>query len=179
MTKYRQAPTEKLSVLANIEVVDQSIELLSQLTEQQYLYRALPYLESSIGEHTRHNIDLYIAIMEPKDNGLIDYDVRHRGSVVESDRQQAIAKFTQIKQWLLALTEQQIVSTTLIKTEVSIKDTCCATLRSSMERELVFVASHTTHHLALMKVAAICCDAQVDKNLGYAPATTTYQRERC
>ncbi|MBL4831186.1 MAG: DinB family protein [Aliivibrio sp.] len=166
-----------LSVLANIEVIDQSIALLTLLTEQQYVYKALPYLESSIGEHTRHNIDLYIALMSQRDSGVVDYDVRHRGSSVEIDSEQAITQFEKIKRWLLDLDKHTIESNTAVKTEVSINQKRCAILQSTIERELIFVSSHTTHHLALMKVAAICCEATIDMNMGYAPATTTYQRE--
>lgn len=177
-TSINQQVVEELDscVLGNLDVIEQGLELLEGLNDEQYQFKAKPYVESSIGEHMRHNLDLYFSLIEEKAKGIIDYDFRRRGAQVERCRQTGINELKQIKIWLLALQPEDIYRQVEVKTEVRLNVSCSEQLGSSMARELIFVAAHAVHHYALIRISALFCEAEIDTGFGYAPATTTYLR---
>lgn len=164
------------SVSGNLEAISQGLELCRQLDQNSYNHKATPYVQSSIGEHLRHINDLYFAIKNEANVGVVDYDHRRRGAPVESDLEVGIAELEQIESWLKQLTDEQLDRNISILSEASISSQQVCEIPSNMRRELLFVASHTIHHFALMRVAAIHCDVETNEHLGYAPATATYLR---
>lgn len=163
-------------VTGNMDVIEQGIALLGSLSDDDYQYVAAPYVNSSIGEHFRHSLDLYCSLMNEKQTGVIDYDFRRRGASVEACRTTALRELEHIKQWLLALRSSDIYRHVEVKTEVSLHQQYSEQLTSSMARELIFVAAHAIHHYALIRVSALCCNAEVSAEFGIAPATASYLR---
>ena len=66
-----------------LESIDQGINILESLSADEYIKPAKPILEFSIGSHFRHNLDLFTAIKDSADSGIINYDIRRRGLDVE------------------------------------------------------------------------------------------------
>lgn len=163
-------------VTGNMDVIEQGIILLGTLSDDEYQHVATPYVNSSIGEHFRHSLDLYFSLMNEQQTGIIDYDFRRRGSQVEECRTTALREFEHIKQWLLALRSGDIYRHVEVKTEVSLHQQYSEQLTSSMARELIFVAAHAIHHYALIRVSALYCNADVSADFGIAPATASYLR---
>ncbi len=64
------------SISGNLEAISQGIELCEQLNQNHYVHKAVPYVQSSIGEHLRHIIDLYLAVKNEQNVGVVDYDHR-------------------------------------------------------------------------------------------------------
>ncbi|MGF1875276.1 DinB family protein [Photobacterium frigidiphilum] len=163
-------------VTGNVDVIEQGIALLDTLSDDDYQHVATPYVNSSIGEHFRHSLDLYCSLMNEQQTGIIDYDFRRRGAPVEACRKTALREFEHIKQWLLALRSNDIYRHVEVKTEVSLHQQYSEQLTSSMARELIFVAAHAIHHYALIRVSALYCNADVSADFGIAPATASYLR---
>ncbi|MFT5880515.1 MAG: hypothetical protein ACI86X_001643 [Moritella sp.] len=163
-------------IQGNIEGLEQGITLLTLMTNEQYCMRARPYVESSIGEHLRHVLDLYLALKRGSEKIIVDYDVRRRGALVESCRRTGLVELKQIKTWLLSLQPDHMNKTIIISTAVSVVNTLTTQIKTSLLRELVFVSSHAIHHYALMNVTAKLCDFQAPENMGLAPATLTALR---
>lgn len=173
-------PTHHPLVRANLEGIEQALHLLEQLDDAQYTYVAKPYAQSSIGAHLRHINDMYFALMNaPQQQGVIDYDQRRRGALVETQRELAIAELQAIKHWLLALEEQSLTMPVTIKSETSIYQQQICQMPSSLQRELLFVSSHTTHHFSVMRVNAEACQIKTNDIFSYAPATASYLRSQC
>lgn len=162
-------------VRANLEGVEQALQLLGQLDNAQYIYIAAPYVQSSIGAHLRHINDMYFALMSYP-QGVIDYDQRRRGASVETQREVGIDELQAIKRWLLTLEVQDLTTPVTIKSETSIYQQQICQMSSSLQRELLFVASHTTHHFSVMRVNAEACQIKTDDIFSYAPATASYLR---
>ena len=162
-------------VSANLEGIEQALQLLGQLDNAQYIYIATPYVQSSIGAHLRHINDMYFALMSYQQE-IIDYDQRRRGALVETQRKVAIDELQTIKSWLLALDEQDLTTPVTIKSETSIYQQQICQIASSLQRELLFVSSHTTHHFSVMRVNAEACQIKTDDIFSYAPATASYLR---
>lgn len=164
------------SIGGNIEAIEQSLALCNQLNSQNYTFKAEPYVQSSIGEHLRHIIDLYLALVNQPETGIVDYDQRRRGAKVESELNTGIAELKRIREWLLSLTPDSLDKPINILSEASVKTQRVCEVTSSLKRELLFVGSHTIHHLALIKVITTHAGIETCKHLGYAPATATYLR---
>ena len=63
------------------------------------------YVTSSIGQHFRHIVDLYLALRNAATEDVcnvttIDYDQRRRGASIETCKVTAVDELLQVKQWL-------------------------------------------------------------------------------
>lgn len=170
-------------LVGNIEAIDQGIRLLDCVTDAQYRHLAVPYVRSSIGQHFRHVVDMFLAISNRRDVTLIDYDARRRGAKIETCRETATKELKVVKSWMsdrLVELDQGTLGMLIdvaIKTEVTIEATHSVELRSTMLRELVFTSSHAVHHYALISVIAKIQGVNLEPELGVAPATATFLRQ--
>ena len=164
------------SVAGSLETIEQSIILCESLDNNSYTYRAKPYVQSSIGEHFRHILDMFFALTHFTKQGVIDYDLRRRGAPVESQLSVANEELQQVKTWLETLSSQQLDTPVTMLSEATIQSQKICKVSSSLRRELLFVASHTVHHLAIIKVITKHCGIETNEQLGLAPATSTYLR---
>ncbi len=159
-----------------VESLEQMIEFIDGLDDVSYQQSAKPLFDSSIGQHLRHILDLYMALVQPHGDGLINYDVRRRGITLEHERGAGIIELRQVCDWVkrleLTVLQQQII----VSTEVSISCVKISEMTSTFGRELCFASSHLTHHLALMAAIAKYVGQQVNANLGVAPCTATFLR---
>ncbi len=169
-------------IIGNIEALDQGIHLVNALSDTQYRFTDSSYTQSSIGQHFRHIIDMFMAVSYPDDPSVIDYDVRRRGADVEVCRGTAIRELNAIKVYISAYLSDLDESVGLldrdvdIKTEVTINETHSVVLRSNKLRELVFTSSHAVHHFALISMIAKIQGVVLGENIGVAPATATFLR---
>ncbi|MEZ8083882.1 DinB family protein [Enterovibrio norvegicus] len=164
-------------VEGNFDVAKQAQNLLSLMNDEQYQFVAAPYLQSSIGQHMRHILDVYRALMAWPDNDFIDYDARRRAHPVETDFTIAQAEWQVINEWLASVTPTSINMALRVNGEVSLTHHAPSVTASTLGRELAFVASHAVHHFALIRVSLSAQDIETDTSFGLAPATATFCRE--
>lgn len=164
------------SISGNLEAIEQCLSLCQLLDDNSYTLKALPFVQSSIGEHLRHIVDMYRALIAQPDIGVVDYDCRRRGAPIETCLQTGIEELNQIKNWLINLKDEELnhAITILSEATLSCKNVC--EMPSSLARELLFVSSHTIHHLAIVKIITLHANINASDQLGYAPATATYLR---
>jgi hypothetical protein len=160
----------------HIETIDQLIEFIHSLSNEEYQFVATPWFESSIGQHLRHIVDLYQALMFNRNEQQIDYDIRRRGAPIESQRKVGLCELNEIKDWLNELDDTLIHQSIQIKTEISLLSQQSMVFDSSFGRELCFASSHLIHHLAIMAAIAKMTGKKVDGYLGMAPATASHSR---
>ncbi len=166
------------AVAGSLESLDQMITFIDGLSDSDYRYIATPWFESSIGQHLRHIVDLYLALMTPSNKNAIDYDVRRRGAPIETNKSTGLKELADIRCWLMKLTANQLSQQSIVSTEVSLSTQQSEKFVSSFGRELCFASSHLIHHLAIMATIAKMAGKTVDPTLGLAPATATYTREQ-
>ncbi|WP_281647231.1 DinB family protein [Parendozoicomonas sp. Alg238-R29] len=165
-------------IKGNIETIDQLSDFIGGLSEAEYNYTHGTVLSSSIGQHLRHILDLYHSLMTSSGFELVDYDIRRRGAALETDKSAGVAELKAIRQWVIELTSQQLEGFCTVKTEVMLSDSSSVTAESTVQRELCFVSSHLTHHLALMAISAKLAGCEVSDNVGLAPATASFVRSQ-
>ena len=170
-------------ITGNREVLQQGTALLLSLTDEQYTTNIETYACSSIGQHFRHILDMYQAVLPAlasaqPERGItmvVDYDNRRRGASVETQRQSAIDELYSIRQHI----DRRVAPLCLpidVKTEVCIESTQYSLIPSNLARELAFISSHAIHHFALIKVIAKMLGADIDETVGLAPASATFER---
>ena len=158
--------------------VDQLIEFIEELDNTDYQRIASPQYESSIGQHLRHILDLYQAVISAGEGGLIDYDQRRRGNSVERDVNQGLAELADIRQWLTTLNGDDFDHPVSVSSEININTQQVSVFQSSYGRELCFVSSHLTHHLAIMAAIAKFLGKTIDAEVGLAPSTASFFRQQ-
>lgn len=159
-------PTQVIA--QNVALLRQLEDLLHTLTDAQYA-NPLPALgDQSIGQHVRHIVDFYMAVIRRKATQVVDYDARMR--------EEAIASFRYRAQERIAALAQEL-ATQEVSAPVSVTSNGCAALASSVGRELSFAHDHAVHHLAIIKVGLRVHAPSVDlpAHLGVAPSTLQQQ----
>ena len=165
-------------VTGSLESIDQMITFITDLNDAEYQYSAAPWFDSSIGQHLRHIVDLFLALKDRTDTENINYDIRRRGAAIETVRKVGLAELSDIRKWMTSITAIDINQEISVSTEVALSSQQTETFVSSFGRELCFASSHLTHHLAIMAVIAKMAGKKVDPTLGLAPATATFVREQ-
>ncbi len=159
----------------NVSCLKQGIDLLGGLSAEEYSRPVPACFNSTIGGHIRHNIDHYYSFAKGHAEGRIDYDCRLRDSRVETDPKVAC---TQMQELSNALSE---IPAGMLDREVQVvmdsgSDAAqgCAS-RSTLQRELQFLLSHTVHHYALIAVICQLRGIESAKGFGVAPSTLRYR----
>ncbi len=166
-------------IAGNIQAIDQALAFLMQLSDSHYVSVQTPYVNSSIGQHMRHIVDVFFAVTRRIDPSLIDYDLRRRGADIETSREIAIRELNEVRDWMVSydiLPGRGDDERIAIRTEVMLQDTLSVEIESSIVRELVFASSHAVHHFALISVIAKLQGVKLDESFGLAPATASFLR---
>ncbi len=144
--------------------------LVQQLSDSEYS-ETCPELNASIGEHTRHIVEMFQSLLSSYDVGIVNYDNRPRNILVQNHTNYAVLAIEAIQQNLdqpgKEMELQQVINGSAIK------------IKTNYNRELLYNLEHCIHHQALIKVALRKCNhINVDANFGIATSTIEY-RNRC
>ncbi|WP_281227948.1 DinB family protein [Flavobacterium aquiphilum] len=150
--------------------LDELIGLLNQLSEKQYSESCFELSGSSIGEHTRHIVEMFQCLSRNYNSGIVNYDKRDRNKLIQTDTDFAIEMILEIKNTVSKenknLELQQIIDGEPIQ------------IQSNYYRELLYNLEHCIHHQALIKVAVLKCESiAVDDNFGVARSTIEYRKQ--
>ncbi|WP_426369391.1 DinB family protein [Pseudocolwellia sp. HL-MZ7] len=165
-------------ITSQIEILEQARLYLRSITQEEYVEIISPNFISSAGSHIRHIIDHYQSVISGIESGVIDYDLRLRGSKVEENPQLALNKFDEIEAWMSNLTHSDLNQTISLSTEVSTSTKELQIVQTSLARELIFVGSHAVHHYAMITQITFAQTTTANTSFGIAPATATYLREK-
>ncbi len=151
--------------------LNELIDVVSQLSEAQYSSPCIELSGASIGEHTRHIVEMFQCLERNYNAGIINYDKRDRNILIQINSNFAIELLSKIKITIekedKKLLLQQVIDGSSIEIE------------SNYYRELLYNLEHCIHHQALIKVAILKYHTiTVDKNFGVARSTIEY-RNKC
>jgi hypothetical protein len=150
--------------------LDELIGLLKQLTEEEYSKSCFELSGASVGEHTRHIVEMFQCLNRNYDLGIVNYDKRERNSLIQTKADFAVQMILDIKNSIVKenknLELQQMIDGTAIN------------IQSNYYRELLYNLEHCIHHQALIKVAILKCEnVTVDENFGVARSTIEYRNQ--
>ena len=121
-------------ITSQIEILEQARLYLRSITQEEYVEIISPNFISSAGSHIRHIIDHYQSVISGIESGVIDYDLRLRGSKVEENPQLALNKFDEIEAWMSNLTHSDLNQTISLSTEVSTSTKEIQIVQTSLSR---------------------------------------------
>lgn len=150
--------------------LNELIELLSQLSKEEYSEPCFELSGSSIGEHTRHIVEMFQCLNRNYDSGIVDYDKRDRNKQIQTNPHFAIQTILDVKN-NISKENKNIELQQLIEGE-SIQ------IQSNYYRELLYNLEHCIHHQALIKVAILKSEKiTVGYNFGVACSTIEYRKQ--
>lgn len=150
--------------------LSENIELLRQLTNDEFTQKNTELSNATIGEHMRHIIELFGCLLEKYDYGLINYDDRKRDLLLQTNKNEAIAI---IEKYLFELDKPN--------KPLSLTHNCFSPIEllpTNYYRELIYNLEHSIHHQALIKVALHSLPhINVPNSFGVAPSTLEYRKQ--
>ncbi|WP_298394275.1 DinB family protein [Flavobacterium sp.] len=145
-------------------------DLLSQLTNEDYTCQCQDLSNATIGEHTRHIIELFQCLENQYESGIVNYDSRKRDYAIQTCTQTAKTAIQGIID-TLDKPNKNIILHQIIDGET-------IEIESNYNRELLYNLEHCIHHQALIKVAVLQNDAiTIDANFGVARSTIEYRKQ--
>lgn len=150
--------------------LNELIGLLNQLSNSEYSKPCPALSNATIGEHTRHIIEMFQCLENFYDSGVVNYDKRERNIQIQTDTNFAIESIISVKRNLEK--ENKIIELQQIIDGEEIR------IESNYNRELLYNLEHCIHHQALIKVAILQCeDVVIDANFGVARSTIEYRNQ--
>lgn len=150
--------------------LDELVYLLNQLSDQSYSVPCKQLSGASIGEHTRHILEMFQCLEKSYNSGILNYDDRKRNKDIQTDRQYAKKIICDIKQTLKK--ENKIIYLQQVIDGESVE------FQSNYNRELLYNLEHCIHHQALIKVAVLQYeDIVIHENFGVARSTIEYKNQ--
>lgn len=160
----------------NLHFLAQGADLLRRLDDDTYTRPTSDRPRAAgVGPHFRHCLDFYRCFLRDLDSGRVDYDTRERQPELETSVATALDAVESISAQLQALDEEQAMQIIEVHhDEVPGEEAATSWQRSTVARELRFLASHTVHHYALIAHLVRELGVEPSEEFGVAPATLDY-----
>ncbi len=153
----------------SIQTINELMSLLKKIQDSDnYSKPVISLGGATIGQHTRHIIELYQCLLEGYDCGVVNYDKRKRDRLLETNCHKACIALHLIKEKL-----KQDNKDLQVEFELGDESMC---LLSNYHREVYYNLEHCIHHQALIKVALLELKIKnVPDQFGVAPSTIQYR----
>ena len=129
----------------------------------------------TIGQHVRHSLDHFAAILNQDESSCIDYDTRERGTSIEADPASAVGLIDQLVSSLDDLGVEALDASVTVQVMLT-GDGQRAALTSTLARELAFASHHAIHHHAMIGAIAKEHGLALPEDFGKAPSTVDHER---
>jgi hypothetical protein len=150
--------------------LDELIDLLQQLSNDEYTEPCLHLTNASIGDHTRHIIELFQCLENQYECGIVNYDKRERNIQIQTDTDFAIQQIVFIQNNLDKENKKIVLQQQIEGNEIQTE--------SNYHRELLYNFEHCIHHQALIKVAVLQhATISLNENFGVARSTIEYRNQ--
>jgi len=150
--------------------LDELLYLLDQLSDEDYSKSCQALSNATIGEHTRHILEMFQCLENSYDLGILNYDNRERNNRIQTETEFAKQSIASIKMGLKK--ENKIIYLEQIIDGINLR------IQSNYCRELLYNLEHCIHHQALIKVAVLQFEnILVNENFGVARSTIEYKKQ--
>lgn len=145
------------------------VVLLGQLSDDEYNQQCLQLSNATIGEHTRHIIEMFQCLEHFYDTGIVNYDLRQRNNDIQTNTAFAISCIQNIQNNLDKPNKEIELQQVIEGEQISIT--------SNYYRELLYNLEHCIHHQALLKVALLPLkNINIATDFGVARSTIAYRK---
>jgi hypothetical protein len=168
--------------LAVQNVFGQLAGSLCQLQPGEFTQPSRALSGHTVGQHVRHIIELFQALENGYDQGIVNYEKRKRDKAIENDIDLACRLLDQIladlsrpdKSLLLEASYEEGPSGSSTAPGLSQP----MTLSTNYYREIAYNLEHTIHHMALIRIGIRDTGSALDLPESYGIASSTIQFHR-
>ena len=152
------------------KTLDELVSLLNQISNDDFTSPCKGLSNSTIGEHTRHIIEMFQCLENQFESGVVNYDNRNRDYRIQTDTNFALQCIEEVKNQLVKENKNLVLQQIVDGEELNIE--------SNYFRELLYNLEHCIHHQALIKVAVLQLEhLQIDEDFGVARSTIEYRKQ--
>jgi hypothetical protein len=152
------------------QVGNQLQDVLNSIGNERYTQACNSLFGASIGQHTRHIIDMFSKLEQGYQSGLVNYDHRERDAKIETDPDYAQLKINHL---IANLPADDIRLRVQSEHPAGI-----VYLDSCAYREVLYCLEHCIHHMALIKVGLLELGFEdIPANFGVAYSTIAYKQQ--
>jgi hypothetical protein len=147
---------------------------LEKLTDEQYTYQSKILSNATIGQHTRHIIEMFICLEDGYTDGVVNYEKRERDIKIETEKEFAASLLRKIYTGLSKENKPMVLEATY--NEDSNEPIL---FNTNFYREIAYNLEHTIHHMALIKVGIreVSTDIEIPEGFGVASSTIKHRKE--
>ncbi|MBO0331581.1 DinB family protein [[Muricauda] lutisoli] len=154
---------------SSLQTLEQFKQVLADLPKDCYSQSCHILSNATIGQHTRHIIELYLCLIHGYELSDVSYDRRERNLQIEQDLNYALDRLTYIQEHL-----KKPNKAIKITYELAGEENC---MDSNYFREVMYNLEHTIHHQALIKVGIKhFSEQEIPESFGVAPSTLQYRK---
>lgn len=159
------------SKIQPVGILTNLASLLKNLTNEQYT-RPLQVLSyQSVGAHCRHIIEFYLCLRKGIQENIICYEDRKRDMEIETNRVLALELIQTLNQWQLETDKPMLLQVGASSNSQRFE------VNTSVFRELHYVAEHSIHHFAILKIGIESLGLPVSADFGVANSTLAYRTQ--
>lgn len=157
-------------MLATIEHTLKELSFVIGQLDSIDFSKPLPVLgNSSIGQHTRHTIEMFQCLLNGYELGNFSYDNRERNILLETD-----VSFAQ--EHLASICADIQLPNKNLESSYKLGESLVH-VETNFFRELVFNLEHCIHHNALIRIGVNdISDIEMSEHFGVAPSTMEYRK---
>ena len=158
--------------LAINNVFVQLTDTLQQLSAEQYKQPSKILFNATIGQHTRHIIELFIELDKGYETGTVNYEKRKRDYLIETDKDFAASLLFEIYNRLNKPDKELILESNYDEHSNEV-----IAIKSNYYREVIYNLEHTVHHMALIRVGVTeVSGIKLPEGFGVASSTMKYRK---
>jgi hypothetical protein len=128
-----------------------------------------------VGPHLRHCLEHVTCFLDGWEKGEVDYDARVREEPLERDPEYFLAALDRTRAALERVPDGIFPDELLVRQTPAL-DSDRIPMRSTIEREFVFLSSHTIHHVALVRHICLSAGIELPQDTGFAFSTAVHQQ---
>lgn len=158
------------SVKNSLHQLEDSLNLL---TNEQYSQKTDILFGASIGQHTRHVVEMFMCLQKGYFTGVVNYETRKRELTLENSKEAAIELIHAIESGLYFDNKDLI-----LEAGFDIHTSETISFDTNYFREIAYNLEHTIHHMALIRIGInIVSDIILPKDFGVASSTIKHLRK--
>ncbi len=154
------------------KILDDVIFFLAHIDDDTYGRELIILQNGTLGQHTRHLIEFFQALLWQVDQKHLTYDNRARNRLIETSTEAALTAIDNIRNHLPQLPLDKIIHLTSQVGNSKVK--------STVARELLYNIEHTIHHLAIVRMGLQEAMPEIilPPSFGVAPSTLEFRSRR-
>jgi hypothetical protein len=125
----------------------QLLEVLENLSDNQYAAPVDLLSGATIGQHIRHIVEFFQELDKGYESGTVNYDRRNRSLALEVSRSLAICQLSE-----LVLAVDRPDKDLALMAHLTAGDAGPVVIRTNYSRELLYNMEHIVHHMALLRI---------------------------